>query len=1110
MKRKRHSTRALSLTLVMALLFSLFVNFSVYAEDVEAQDKVTDSAKVSIQKAAEAPNIETLNDVEKTLTVQSGTTVGQLISQIEPSIVGSTYSFKVVDWLGEEKIAWENRPDQDDLLTKRLDMLTTSDKLVVSAGTDETAEYEILVPGEAPYWNTDRYNSILDSVKSNLPVFPDNIFDITSSEYAGLVRQVTEGDTIVDDYTLVFRKAIADVTKAGGGTVLVPKRTEPYRTGAIQLDNNVNLHIEKGATIDFLNIVTGEYYPRSLTTFEGIDYYGFSPAIYAHNKENIAITGGGKIEFTNTSQWSGDVDNTIRNWNYANTPVEKRDAFSLNQKITVSLVQFYSSKNILIEGVTFGNSPFWSINPVQSENILLRGVTITSISSNSDGFNPESSRNVIIENNVFANKDDNIALKSGRTNNGKLREKPTENIIIRSNIFWQGSGISVGSEAAGGINNIFIENNFHNGVHENDSTNPMGNLSRNVFRIKTANSLDAVFEDIFFRNIAVGGMREYLFHIERVADQDMWFQTAEISNYGTKKNVAQIRNIAMSNVFSVANRATGNVDSTFSGFIETEISDLRAIDSLYFKDIDITSSRLTNGKNLTVNNVTNLEMDNVRINDTLYNTEHSISIEDVEVNGVALNELSTTEVTSHGDNGTVEVTGRVVTDIANYENIGSVRVSYDIDKNFAIAELSKVGDEVRFKATLTNVGAGIHDLAVVAKNNKLPHYVVDNNLDNRKSADMVYHDVKTFEIDVEGTLRTMDVRFEYAPSLTPYHNVPVFMYGESAKIIAVITDAKTGEPVEGATINVNNQSNFGVEVDGNTIMLSGIRDNAIVRNHIVINITHPGYVSKEHHFRRVVSVPDSSRLKTIMPSYSSLITYKVVGNGNMLATADGTSINSGTNVNVGQFVEFTATPDLGFKVKGWSLNGVSVNDTNDTYTFTSLSNADVMVEFEREEGTSIVSFDGNGGTGNMDSAKIISNKYAVPESSFIAPIGMKFVGWRVNNKGEVLVPGTNINVDGDFTLYAVWDYIIKVDNVSNGNMQANINFDIRSANGQGYTVYISDSGEKDTFKIADFNFNSKGAHVRNLANGKTYFAYIEYNNDGVFELSKIVTLEQHK
>lgn len=946
MGRATQRVRAHLSTLVVALLSLVLLGASPHAHGAEADDGGSSAAGISIRKAPDAPDVQELNDGDRVITVRSGTKVGQLIDQVEPATAGAAYSFKVVDWMGAEKVAWEDRPAEDDLLTKRLDMLTTSDRLVVTASPGNTAEYEIRVPGAAPYWNGERYDRILDSVASNLPDFSSApVFDVTSPKYAGLVRQVTEGNTVVDDYTLVFRRAVADSAAAGGGTVLVPRRAEKYRTGAIQLDDNVQLHVEEGATINFLDIVTGEYYPRSLVSFEGIDYYGFSAPIYAYEKENIAVTGGGRIEMTSTSQWSGDVDNTIRNWNYANTPVERRDAFSLNQRIPVSLVQFRKSENILIEDVTFGNSPFWSLNPVQCENLLLRNVTITSISSNSDGFNPESCRNVIIENNLFANQDDNIALKSGRTNNGKLRQRPAEDIVIRGNIFWQGSGISVGSEAAGGVNNIYIENNFYNSRHENEAGNPMGRLGRNVFRIKTANSLDATFEDIFFRNIAVGGMRENFFHIERVADTDMWFQTAEIGNYGTKKNVPTIRNLAMSNVFSVANRATGAVDSTLSGFLETEISDLRPIEGLYFKDIDITSSRLTDGKNLTVNNVTDLSMENVRVNGTVYNTEDFVRIEDVAVNGVALDERSATDVASRGDDGTVEVTGRVVTDIPDFEQVGSVRTSFDIDENFAMAELTRVGDEIRFRATLTNVGAGRHDLAVVAKNNRLPHYVVDDDLDSRKSADMVYHDVEAFEIDVEGALRTLDVRFEYAPSLTPYHNVPVFMYGESAKVVAVITDAKTGEPVEDATIDVRNQANFGVAVEGNTITMSGVRDSAITRNHVVITIDHPEYVAKEHHFRRVVSVPDLARLTAILPAYTSSTTYAAVGHGRVTAVADGAAFESGAEIQRGQRVELTATPGPGFHLQGWAVNGVPVNGATDSHSFTSLSEAHLTARF---------------------------------------------------------------------------------------------------------------------------------------------------------------------
>jgi hypothetical protein len=935
---------------LVGLLSFLLVGVGVGANQAAAAEPAEPAepgtAEISIRATQPSPNVEELDDAGRSITVVSGTTVGQLVDQVESADEGASYTFEVVDWRGEEKIAWRDRPVQDDLATKRLDMMTTSDRLMVTDGSGVTADYEVAVPGDAPYWNDETYARIQESVAANVPD-PSSyaIFDITSPAYDGLVRQVEVGGEVVDDYTRVFRQAIADSAAAGAGTVLVPARAEKYRTGAIQFENNVDLHIEDGATIDFLDIVTGEYYPRSLVSFEGIDYYGFSSPLYAYDKKNISITGGGKIEFSRTSQWSGDVNNTIRNWNYANTPIERRDAFSLNQKIPASLLQFNHSKNILIEGVTFGNSPFWSLNPNQCENLLVRDITTTSISSNSDGFNPESCRNVIVENNLFANQDDNISLKSGRTNNGPLRQRPAENMIIRGNIFWQGSGISVGSESAGGVHDIYVENNFYNSLHETDGSDPMARLGRNIFRIKTANSLDATFENIFFRNIAVGGMRENFFHIERVADRAMWSQTGQVGRYGTKKNVPHIRNLAMSNIFSVANRATGEVDSTFSGFIEAEISDLRPIDGLYFKDIDITSSRIDGAQNLAINNVTNLEMDNVRINDSRYDTDRSIRIEDVAVNGVAAKDGSTTSVTSDGDNGTLEVTGRVVTDIPDFENVGSVRASFDVDENFAPAELTRVGDEVRFTATLTDVGAGRHDLAVVAKNNTIPHYVVDDEIDNRKGADLVVHDVETFGLDVDGSLRGMDVRFEYAPALTPYSHVPVVMAGESARVVAVVTDAKTGEPVGDVTIGVEDQKVFGVETDGNVITMTGLTSDKIARGNITVSVDKSGFVSKPHQFLRVLSLPDRARLDTIMPAYGSRTTYEATGGGHLAVTADGVPFDSGTDVDAGQRVELAATPDPGFLLDGWKLNGVPIDHTGDSYSFTSLSEADVRVEF---------------------------------------------------------------------------------------------------------------------------------------------------------------------
>lgn len=80
---------------------------------------------------------------------------------------------------------------------------------------------------------------------------------------------------------------------------------------------------------------------------------------------------------------------------------------------------------------------------------------------------------------------------------------------------------------------------------------------------------------------------------------------------------------------------------------------------------------------------------------------------------------------------------------------------------------------------------------------------------------------------------------------------------------------------------------------------------------------------------------------------------------------------------------------------------------------------------------------------------------------------------------------------------------------SNGNGQANIDFAIRSANGKGYAVWICEKYD-GAYILANANFNSKGAHVKGLTNGKTYYAYIEYTSNGICEKSNIVTLNPKK
>lgn len=74
---------------------------------------------------------------------------------------------------------------------------------------------------------------------------------------------------------------------------------------------------------------------------------------------------------------------------------------------------------------------------------------------------------------------------------------------------------------------------------------------------------------------------------------------------------------------------------------------------------------------------------------------------------------------------------------------------------------------------------------------------------------------------------------------------------------------------------------------------------------------------------------------------------------------------------------------------------------------------------------------------------------------------------------------------------------VNVTGSSAGNGQANVDFNILSANGKGYSVYIAES-PTGPFKLhKNVNFNSKGAHIKGLTNGKTYWVSVEYYDEGL-------------
>lgn len=129
-------------------------------------------------------------------------------------------------------------------------------------------------------------------------------------------------------------------------------------------------------------------------------------------------------------------------------------------------IEPYLTENVLIEGITINNSPMWEIHPKLSTNILVRDVTIESYGNNNDGVDPDSCKNVVIEDTIIDTGDDCIAIKSGKNEDGRRWDTYSENIIIRRVNFREGhGGITIGSECAGAARYIFSTDNHYNSAN---------------------------------------------------------------------------------------------------------------------------------------------------------------------------------------------------------------------------------------------------------------------------------------------------------------------------------------------------------------------------------------------------------------------------------------------------------------------------------------------------------------------------------------------------------------------------------------------------------------------------------------------------------------------
>ncbi|MNK76463.1 Polygalacturonase [compost metagenome] len=371
--------------------------------------------------------------------------------------------------------------------------------------------------------------------------------------------------------TNAINSAIEKCSKSGGGVVVIPAGL--WTTGPIKLKSNVNLHTQNGAFVSFTSDL--KQYKLIESYFEGNKVIRCESPIMGVDLENIAITGQGifdgngavwrpvKIGKMTAGQWdelvkSGGVlskdgkiwypskgayeGNEERNKLPKKETVENMEPYK--EALRPVMVSLVNCKKLLLDGVTFQNSPAWNVNPLMCEHLTLRNLTIRNpwYSQNGDGLDLESCRIGTVTNCRFDVGDDAICIKSGKDKEGRDRAKPTELFVITDCVVYHAhGGFTIGSEMSGGVKNIFAKNLTFNGTDcglRFKSVRGRGGVVENIW-----------MEDIRMNNIPTDAINFNLYYFGKSLSEDKTTGEITVAKEAISDETPAFKNMHFKNIY---------------------------------------------------------------------------------------------------------------------------------------------------------------------------------------------------------------------------------------------------------------------------------------------------------------------------------------------------------------------------------------------------------------------------------------------------------------------------------------------------------------------------------------------------------------------------------
>jgi polygalacturonase len=312
-----------------------------------------------------------------------------------------------------------------------------------------------------------------------MPAVPDPVIPARTVSIKDF-GAVSDGKTL---NTVAFAKAIAACAQAGGGRVVVPAGT--WLTGPIELKSSIDLHTEAGAKVVFTPDRT--QYPLQAA---GKGQYEVTSPIWGNKLHDVAITGPGVFDGSGEA-WrplkkskvsAAEWDRVVRSGGVLSADgkiwwpshealggeallkklkskpdATEADYLPARDFLRPKMVVITNTKNLLLDGPTFQNSPMFVVNPKGISNLIIRNVQVHNDYSaqNGDGIDISASHNVVIYHCTVSAGDDGICMKSS---GDRTPDDPAlTNVLIADCTVLQGhGGFVIGSNTDGGMRNIWV------------------------------------------------------------------------------------------------------------------------------------------------------------------------------------------------------------------------------------------------------------------------------------------------------------------------------------------------------------------------------------------------------------------------------------------------------------------------------------------------------------------------------------------------------------------------------------------------------------------------------------------------------------------------------